>query len=48
MNEEKEVYIYVKFIIKAKSVIKLIEFLKANTKTFNCWWRNNPIGEPEK
>ena len=44
--DEETIYVYARFKIKQKVVEKLIEFLKTNTKTFDCWWKNK-IGEPE-
>ena len=47
-NPEDVVYVYVRFKIIRKSIVKLIDYLKQNTKTFDCWWKDKPIGEPEK
>ena len=45
LDDERTVYIYVRFKIKLGAVTKLIDFLKQNTKTFNCWWKDYPIGK---
>lgn len=37
-NLDEEVYINVVFKIKRRSIVKLIDFLKQNTKTFKWWW----------
>jgi len=45
LDNERTVYIYVRFRIKLGAVTKLIDFLKQNTKTFDVWWKDYPIGE---
>jgi hypothetical protein len=43
-TEDKQIYYYARFYIKESAVEKLKEFLKANTKTYQCGWKNYPIG----
>ena len=45
--DENIIYVYVRFRIKVRAIEKLIDFLKKNTTTFDCWWKDKPIGEPE-
>jgi hypothetical protein len=46
-NPEELVYINVVFKIKRQAIVKLIDFLKQNTKTFQWYWVKGESDEAE-